>query len=172
MPRGCVFVGTTNEREYLKDETGGRRFWPIKCVEINLKAIERDREQLFAEAFKMFCDGESWWEVPKVAESIQENRRDADPWESAIIDWAENRKPFTMPYLLKKCLKVSIDKQNKGHSNRAGKILRSNGYKSKMTPANEVLIYVENEQDSAAQQISNTEQRVRAWFSPEKSYLG
>jgi len=64
--RSCVIVGTTNEDTYLTDDTGGRRFWPVKCgytVEVDM--LERDRDQLLAEAAHLFKKGESWWEMPK-----------------------------------------------------------------------------------------------------------
>src|SRR5262249_44813747 len=49
-PRQCTFAGTVNHNDYLRDETGGRRFLPIEVGGINKDALRQDVEQLWGEA--------------------------------------------------------------------------------------------------------------------------
>ena len=87
--RMTVFVGTTNDDHYLRDSTGGRRFWPVKCNEIHVKLlIEAMREQLFAEAVHRFKAGENWHETPRgMTLQEQEERRHVDEFEEIVQNY-------------------------------------------------------------------------------------
>ena len=95
-PRQCVLVGTTNKSDWNKDDTGARRFWPVKIVGlIDIKALERDRDQLLAEAVHAYRMGEQWWPDPDfealVIKPEQEARRAVDAWEPPISQWLQGR---------------------------------------------------------------------------------
>jgi len=94
-PRQCVFAGTTNQQEFLRDATGNRRFWPIQTGRIDIKALESDRDMILAEAVSLFKNDEQWWPdkdfernhiVPE-----QEARVAVDLWLEPIADWLELR---------------------------------------------------------------------------------
>jgi hypothetical protein len=53
-PRRCVFCGSTNEGQWLTDPTGNRRYWPVRCRQIDLAALLSDVQQIWAEAVHVF----------------------------------------------------------------------------------------------------------------------
>jgi predicted P-loop ATPase len=131
-PRMCVFVGTTNKTAYLNDETGGRRFWPVRTGTINIEALRRDRDQLFAEAVALFDDGSKWWPDAKFErEHIkpqQDDRYDSDVWEDRVRDWANLSPKFTTEEMAR-AIGIETPKISKTDQNRIAAILENQGWK-------------------------------------------
>lgn len=87
--RTAVLAGSTNDRGWHGDDTGGRRFWPVHVGErIDLQWLRENRDQLFAEAVHLWRNHGMWWDVPEDEQAaLIEAERAVDPWEDVIADW-------------------------------------------------------------------------------------
>lgn len=96
VPRSCVFAASVNDQTPFTDPTGNRRFWPVRCGTIDIGALKRDRDQLWAEAYARFKAGEVWWlntaELNQFATAEQDERYDEGVWDSVILDWIDQPK--------------------------------------------------------------------------------
>ena len=83
-PRRCVFAGSTNSDDYLKDPTGERRFWIVKCINaIDLVGLTGIRDMLWGEAFAAYVADENWYlddQTAAIAKQEQIERVDEDAW--------------------------------------------------------------------------------------------
>ena len=99
--RRCVFVGTTNRDDYLRDETGGRRFWPLRVLQkIDIGTVYAERAQWFAEALYRVEAGEQWWLDDlsnDMATEQQDARYEEDSWHHQIAQWLNKRAEDAPP---------------------------------------------------------------------------
>ncbi len=132
-PRQCVFAGTTNSDAYLKDETGGRRFWPIKCGRIDLDALARDRDQLWAEARGLHRAGKPWWldtrELIDAATEEQDARYQADPWTEKVIEHLGARSETSIVEVLRDAIGVPQNRWSRSDEMRVAAILKKDGWR-------------------------------------------
>ena len=114
-PRQCVFIGTTNKAAYLRDETGGRRYRPVRVGRrIDTDSLARDRDQLFAEAVKAYRDSAQWWPDAEFEKQHikpqQEKRFESDAWEDTIRDWLKFKSRTTVSEIAKDALAMETQR--------------------------------------------------------------
>lgn len=144
FPRQCVMVGTTNDRAYLRDRTGNRRFWPIPVRQaLNIAWVAKWRDALFAEALVLCKAGE-----PYTPSRDDEQRLFAPMQESRLIETAVTSQ--LMELLTRAPLQSEIGQ-------------RVNGLVSRVTMSDVVLaLGVDPAKSNAA-----LESQIRAWFDHE-----
>src|SRR6185312_2751482 len=132
-PRQCVFIGTTNRDSYLRDETGGRRFWPTKATRVDIEALERDRDQLFAEAATLYRKGVPWW-PNRDFEHLhirpqQEARYEADAWEETIGAYLAVNAKVTIGQVAQHALGIDTGRVGTAEQRRIGAALERLGWR-------------------------------------------
>lgn len=138
FPRRCVFVGTSNSDQMLKDVEGQRRYWPVRCGEIDWQWLAANRDQLWAEAVVAYKAGEvhffSREEKPLVDKEValfQQTEIMADMVADWFLGLARDKRPaeITTHTILVQCAELTgaavLDKRNEMS---AGKALRALGF--------------------------------------------
>ncbi len=131
--RQCVFAGSTNQDAYLRDATGNRRYWPVACTCILAEQLARDRDQLWAEAFHRYNEGEQWWpaeENRELFEDQQDKRFDTDVWEELIYNWlmSTTKNRVLMSELMSEALNMDASQMKPPEQKRVGHIMSHLGW--------------------------------------------
>ena len=140
VPRQQVFVGTVNHSTYFTDETGNRRYWPVRVgmtIPIDLPGLTAVREQLFAEAVVRYKAGDPWWVrvgERAIFEEAQEARYIGDAYESRIRGWLAEPGPdglvreASIARILGQALGLDTAKWTRAEQMRVGRIMQRIGW--------------------------------------------
>jgi predicted P-loop ATPase len=134
--RQCLFIGTTNTDDWIKDETGARRFWPVKVVNIDIEWLKEFRDQLFAEALEAYHAGEPWWPDPNFERRVivphQDKRQHFDNWTDRVLEVAHSLPTATIALIWQGIGAVStggdLTRLGMVEQKRIAAILRKGGY--------------------------------------------
>ena len=138
--RRSVFLGTTNETEFLADETGNRRWLPLNVTNVDVEGIERDRLQLWAEAREMFKVSGVSYQIPTSLTGVVHDAHSIDDdWKDVIDEWLDktdlltgevnrHKRYITSAYVLTDALGFDIKHIGRREQVRIAKVLRALGF--------------------------------------------
>lgn len=141
LARRLVFYGTTNDPEFLQAHMGQRRWLPVMIRRIiNTWLIERDREQLWAEARDVYlCEGILHAKVEELAKAEREAFRYRDPRYDVIAKWIDdpldgddtltprNCGTLTTEQVLTECLGIEASRIQKRDQQGVAEVLKQLG---------------------------------------------
>ena len=137
-----MIQGTSNPTDLLDDPTGARRWLPMACGEVDVEAIARDRDQLWAEARVMHAaGGVEWRKAQALAEGVHDDYRVTDVWEEAIERWLATpdldgtlpgAEGFTLNQVLTEALCFREHAIKRADEMRSAKVLRALGFRNKL----------------------------------------
>lgn len=123
FPRQSIFIGTVNPTPegYLHDSTGNRRYLPVLCRRINVEGFKNVRDQIFAEAYARFQNGEKHYTTDVYLKNLfileQKGREAYYEWSQTLNIWYEDCKdllprPLTTEAIMSSCFNIPRSKQN------------------------------------------------------------
>ncbi|MGE4775168.1 VapE domain-containing protein [Yersinia enterocolitica] len=141
FPRRLVFIGTTNQDEFLADDTGNRRWLPVHVGQVNVAAIRSDVLQLWAEARELFKKlGVHFYDAERLATAVHDQYTIKDAWLETVERWLDEpdtlteERPRTREFLrVSDVLReaIGLDPRNVGKREemRISNVLQNCGYK-------------------------------------------
>lgn len=131
VPRTGVLVGTTNDSEYLRDETGARRFLPVSVGDVDVPGFLLVRDQLFAEAVELYKSGSDLFmtgEALVMAKSEQDARYVSDEWEELIAPFVEDKDKLTGIEILTEVFGFTPSEIDRAKSMRIAAVMKRLGW--------------------------------------------
>ncbi|NOD87411.1 MULTISPECIES: VapE domain-containing protein [unclassified Ruegeria] len=130
-PRRCVFAGSTNRDDYLKDPAGERRFWIVQTDgHFDIEGLTAVRDQLWAEAYEAYKSGEVWYmdrATANMARSIQQERVARDPWADTLANLLATRDETSLPECFA-LMNIPEKERTPAQQNRIKTALKSIGF--------------------------------------------
>lgn len=162
VPRTCVFAGTVNPAEYLHDDTGNRRYWPVKVGIIDVEGLAADRDQIWAEAVHVFKDWAMrgaplseclWWpslQDRAILEPEQESRVLDDIWHEQIAQWLQSEQArklleryghITTGMIIEQGLRLKVSDSGRPEQTRVGVVMRKLKWKKNRAGRDRIYVF-------------------------------
>lgn len=145
FPRRLIFIGTSNRDQFLADDTGNRRWLPVRVNKVDVKKIRELADQLWAEAsVKFVCEGVSWQGAQELSTAAHAEFSFHDEWTDRVQKWLISGCPgldsgvagLSTSEVLRLALGFEGCQVRRADEMRAASVLKQLGYKSTRVFAN------------------------------------